>query len=859
MKGTTMKLKKLWISLLIVAMCGTAHANPELLEKFRTPGQQTPYEGLLVDLYEMQAAALPFLIKTLTDENQQARERALEYIKAYYPEPRALPALTTFFLNNTYEWMHRRDAAFTIARIDTEYAKKLFQKHLYTDSVTQNIIVDVLIHLKDEQVIPLLVKRLEDTDGVETEPQFTLEGHTEAATRLYVAEVLAEFNDKRAIPALMSILHDTEHLEKFMLQRATVALARFDDPLILPTLVKFYTEHVSRSIPPKWATINATNLQAILKVLEQTKIEKGREDFKYAIRYPTGVIPQIIPNGVIPQIIPIYEKLYYETDDTILRKSEILNVLQNMGPQGLEALLRIAEKEPTDSLFFALKTFHSPKAIDVVATFALNRDSALQKTALYRLAAFSPLHKAEITKYVPQLLDDPDPSIRELTFGLIRILELTEFAPDIKRFTRHSDKYVQNTAHFLLDELTGKPQLILKAEPDKPQFEYGQPITLRYRGKNVANYPIKIGFAIKARTIERMNIQKPDGTRADYRGVHVDYAVLGKDAYKTLKPGQEITDTLTISLSTHPLYQIGTYTAQIHLIPHGGAVNYETITYPYTLTAKTDFNINPPTVAYVDNILDQIAADNIINPDETYYQLTELKKSGVFPRLQTRAFIPFTPSTPSVYREFSITSLYNEELMKLSNDAFIEKYYELALGNMSLKRTQPIMAYGDAPSIQILQYEAISGNVEAALQLKELGNDSYITWCKQLSEKNLTHDDKPRRLEAAKNLMRIQQLKYVDTQRGEYNSAITYPEFYERNETLQLAAQWAQIVEKVATLDGLKELLKHEIPAVRRGAAYQLAFLGDAAGADIIQEDLHANRSDTRYYAARVLLNIKSK
>ncbi len=50
-----------------------------------------------------------------------------------------------------------------------------------------------------------------------------------------------------------------------------------------------------------------------------------------------------------------------------------------------------------------------------------------------------------------------------------------------------------------------------------------------------------------------------------------------------------------------------------------------------------------------------------------------------------------------------------------------------------------------------------------------------------------------------------------------------------------------------------------KFPQSGAGQAYQLAFLGDDAGADIIQEDLHADRSETRYDAARVLLNLKSK
>lgn len=838
MKVTSMKLKNIWIfSLLIVAICCTAPENPELLEKFRTPGQQTPY-GLLVELYEMQAAALPFLTQTLTDENGRARWRSLNYIKDYYPEPEALQALTTFFLNDIYDIGHRSEAASIIARIDTEYAKKLFRKHFNADSVTQTLSVNMLTHLKDKQVIPILVKRLEDTS---------------AYTRIYAAEGLSEFNDKRAIPVLMSILPHTELLEKSMLQRVTGALARFDDPIILPTLVKFYKEHLSRSIRPKLATINATNLQAILKVLEQTEIEKERENLRAAIRYA---------KGTTPQMIPIYEKLYYETDDTSIGQGDITSVLQDMGPQGLEALLRIAEKKPTYGLIRSLKTFHSPKAIETVATIALNRASALQETALNSLAEFSPLHKAEIAKYVPQLLNDPDPIIRDLTFRLIRTLELTEFAPDIKRFSQHPDKYVQNAAHFLLDELTGKPQLTLKFEPDKPQYEYGQPITLKYRVRNVAIYPIRIGFKRKSTTIERMKIQKPDGIREGYWGPHKDYFSTKID-YKTLKPGDEITDTLTISLSTHPLCQIGRYTAQIRLmpfirlLPFKDGMIYETVTDPYILTAETVFNIKPPTVDYVDNILDQIAADNIIDSTKTYYELVELKKSGLFPHLQNRAFIPFP----------SFTRLYAPELMKLSNEEFIEQYYN-TLGGRSVTKTQLIMAYvaaiGGAQSIQIFQNEAIGGNVEAAFQLKKLGDDSYITWCKQLSEKHLTHDDKRRRLEGARNLLRLQQPKYVGSQRWEYgsakySSALTDPRFYERNETPQLAAQWPQIVEKVATLDGLKELLNHEIPAVRRGAAYQLAFLGDDAGVDIIQEDLHANHSETRYDAARVLLNLKSK
>ena len=156
-----MKPRTKWIiCLLIVSLCGSVQANPELLEKFRTSNHRDNYK-LVYDLYLMGDEALPFLIKNITNEDRQVRERAIHCLQQYYPYPRALSALTVVFLHGTDNWV-RYKAAWTIAAIDAEYTKRLMGKHLNADVETKRIVIEVLLGLKDERVIPFLVEMLEN-------------------------------------------------------------------------------------------------------------------------------------------------------------------------------------------------------------------------------------------------------------------------------------------------------------------------------------------------------------------------------------------------------------------------------------------------------------------------------------------------------------------------------------------------------------------------------------------------------------------------------------------------------------------------------------------------------------------------
>lgn len=60
-------------------------------------------------------------------------------------------------------------------------------------------------------------------------------------------------------------------------------------------------------------------------------------------------------------------------------------------------------------------------------------------------------------------------------------------------------------------------------------------------------------------------------------------------------------------------------------------------------------------------------------------------------------------------------------------------------------------------------------------------------------------------------------------------------------------------------MQGLKALLEHAIPAVRLGAAYELAYLGDKSGRQLIEQDLHANEHEIRNQARDTLLKLRSE
>ena len=836
-----MKYRICIIFFMIFVVCGAVHSNPEILVKFKTSNFENK-DKLVYDLYLMGDKALPFLIRSLTDEDRQVRESAMYFLQNYYPDSRTLSVLTVVFLHDTDNWLRTR-AARMMADIDPEYAKRLLAKHLKADAETQKIVIDVFLSLKDKRVVPLLVEMLED-------PKSSPE------KRRFAAYALADFKDKRATPVLLDLLKYPAIVKEHVLEEVLEKLARLDDERTMPILVSVFDSNsalrkkTSNSLFEK--VINAlsqsvpSSLQLLLEELKQVGSKDTRESILRVLREIRD-----------PKLALICEKTYLETDDSAL-KSVLEQALINMGEEGFKSILSILQQKPTASVLGTLSTYNSTAAIETVASFALDKSSSLRYNAIGSLAEFGALWKAEVSKYIPQLLADSNPKVKFLILDLIRQMKITTAVPDLKRLTQDPDENVRNTAYLVLDLLLGKTQLKLEVETDQQRYDYGQPIEFTYHLKNVSNHPIKIIIAPNIRLVERLEIQQPDDTSARYKGLHADFFGPGPDDYKTLHPGDELTDTISISQLTHWLHQSGRYTINLHIIPWGSGTGYGFMAWPYWISSKVHVDIDPPTREEVDAILARIDAGDFGDAGKTYHQLCELNKSGLFPALKTRALIPLDKFRR--YDPTSVAQWLGNKFIMLSKTELVPKCIEM-IGEEGM--IQVLTAIGDERAIEPMRLMAIRGSADAALALQQFGDDKAVKWCSELAQRKLRHWNKRVRIESAEMLRTLQQLSYV--KQGQFRQwswnhrSLASYEFYNKNESPALASNWAEIVEKSVTMEGLKALLEHPIPAVRLGAAYDLAYLGDKSGVHLIEQDLHANDVDTRMHARDILLKLRSE
>lgn len=878
-------------------MCGTTHANPDVLEKLRSSENHIIRLDSVRDLFLMEDDALPFLIQTISDKNENARQRAAYLLENYFGDPNALSALSVTFLYDTNNKI-RNTAARAIANIDAEYAKDFMAKHLDADVDTQKIVLDVLVNLKDERVIPKLVERLKDPK-----------------TRQDAAYALADFKDKRAIPILIDILNDPE-IQDWTLEKVVMKLAHIDDEQTIHILLKLLDPNAENSIRRgdgfAHEIIEAlfqsgpAIVPPLLKMLEKSK--PG---------YYQNRILKLFRGLRNPKLVPILEKVYLETDD-FSHHHELIEILTaaltNMGVEGFEALLRLMKQKPDADVLQALTTYNSEAAIEVVADFALGKFklsyenevftlhglSPLRQVAIRGLSNFGDLGKAKISKYILQLLTDPEPKVKLLTLDLIKQMQLIEFAPALKPLTQDTDENVRNAALIVSDLLSGKTQLKLEVEPDQQQYDYGQPIKLTYRLKNVSNRPIKIEIPTFSlvRFVSTPKILNPDGTSAGYDYLDLDFTydhthndifrlgtinleILNPDGssagsssipgpdieeHKTLHPGDELSHTISISEGKYWLHQIGRYTCNLHVFPLDSN----------RISAKVHFNIKPPTTRQVNKTLRRIQFNKILkrigidsgrfDGGKTYHQLWELDKTGLFPALKTRALVPLD-KIGGPGPEFRESKYWARRLgstfLELSNEELVPKCIEmLPQGKYTEWVTIILGKLGDARAIKPLQQEVFGGSAVAAVALQELGDDHAANWGRELAQRKLRHWKKEERVKGAKMLSTLNWLSDIyDDDRQWYRPyrALKSYGFYWENDSPTLASNWAEIVEKAGTMQGLKALLEHPIPAVRLGAAYELAYLGDKSGRQLIEQDLHANEHEIRNQARDTLLKLRSE
>ena len=270
--------------------------------------------------------------------------------------------------------------------------------------------------------------------------------------------------------------------------------------------------------------------------------------------------------------------------------------------------------------------------------------------------------KAEVSNHLPGLLANADPSVKFRTIHLVKKLKVIEMTPALQKLTESPNEQIRNAVHNVLAALSEGESLKLDIEMSQIRYDYGQPIDLTYRITNVSPYPITISTAAIRRPdlCLMVEIQLPDGTFVGYRGPKASSAPPRRKDYQTLKPGGELTVTVSIS-EFYRLHQPGHYAIQIQFRPCGDGLRYGFIAWTRTLTpSKTYFDIEPPTADQFNTILARIDAKpdteaNRIEAIKACHQLGELRRSEAIPALKKLALV-YSNGDYDI-REFALSAL----------------------------------------------------------------------------------------------------------------------------------------------------------------------------------------------------------
>ena len=962
MKYKSTKYGRWILCLLTVAWCGIARADPSTFEKLQSMGWDSDWRDVGYDLVLMGDDAVPFLTEILTNESQAAQQRDLysgyvrgrtiSLLRQYCPDVRALPILTTVFLHDTKQHL-RQNAAETIAEIDPEYARQLMGKYLEADAGTQDIAFSVLEGLGDKRAasmwVSVLVSRLEnpetrrgaalrlaqlkDKRAVPVLLEMLNDQKLYNYNRREVAFALAGLQDKRAVPFLLDMLDANSH-STFDLDRALETLAQLGDERAIPVLLNFLADsNFGQDVAYVLPQFGPAIVPPLLELWEQANSQEIQDRIRDRIADVLADIHHL-------ELAPIYGQTYFEAEDYRLRNA-MLYALRNMGGLGFEHLLKAAKQKPDDRVWQCLSTYNSKEAIDFVTGFALDRSSPHRLIAIETLGSFGKFWQAEIAEHIPLLLADADPSVKINTIRLIQKLEMVELwkveifnqvsqllsstdslvkfrairlikhlkmiglKPALQTLTQSTDEQIRNAAHNVLAVLSETEPLKLDIEMSRPRYDYDQSIDLTYRITNVSSHPITIstvGMHLPDHFL-RLEIQLPDGTFEEgYRGVRVSFGGPRREDYQTLKPGDELTVTVSVS-KFYWLHQAGRYTIQLHFYPFGNGRGYGFMAWTRPLTSsKVHFDIEPPTAEQLNTMLALIDAKS--DPEATRvdpticHQLGELRHSEAIPALKQLVLV--SSDVDRDLREFALSAL-----AKFSSHELTPMWIEMLNDGGYVYRCalQAFLKSKDPRAIEPLRrivFRADSNAIDAALTLQKLGDDTGVEWFKEVAWRKLRHRNKETREDGTRILRQLQPrskerrlMPYQhpdphqppDPQRvltdawfsamindrqvalnwlaaGAKQVTITDAEELLKNSdlTIQRAAVYALArLGNAAEIHLIQGLLKHSDLAVQRVVAYELAHVGNASGIHLIEPDLYADDAGTRQKARSALLSARSE
>ena len=363
-----------------------------------------------------------------------------------------------------------------------------------------------------------------------------------------------------------------------------------------------------------------------------------------------------------------------------------------------------------------------------------------------------------------------------------------------------------------------------------------------------------------------LEIQLPDGTVAEYRGPRAHSGAPRQKDYQTLKPGGELTVTVSIS-EFYWLHQPGYHTVQILFRLLGDGLQYGFIAWAGTLTSpKVHFDIEPPTAEQLNTILARIDAkpDTEATRVEAFkacHQLGELRRSEAIPALKKLALV-YSDGDYDI-RKFALSTLAQFSNRNLT-PMWIEILDDVSSQYLHITAIKGLGMSGGVGAIETLWRAAYRSNnyrVAAVLALQKLGDDSGVEWLREIAWGQLQHWSKETR-ESGIRILR--ELRRNEQQSRHYKSPdsqyfLTWAWFSTMIADRQIALDWLAAGAKKVTAADVEGLLKHSNPVIQRTAAYELARVGNASGAYLVQPDLYADDARVRGKARLVLLSVRSE
>ena len=835
----------------IIASVAIARHEPEsgrpllikCLEFDKEPMSRLIAVNALEELGDKRARAM-FISQLVLELEHPKTRRAAAYQLGKFKDKRAVPTLLKMLDDEKQNTYNKRETAFALA------------------------------NFKDKRAVPVLLEMLDDKE---------LQTHVKKD----VVEALVQIGDERVIPILLDLLNDPD-LDIDYQKSVLVALAQTGDDRVIPALLD--------AIVP-WNMIWGVNdIKAFGPSIVPPLLEQMNQTESHQIR---AQIVRILEDIHYPEVAPIYEQVYLETEDGHLQRA-MLRAFEDMGTVGFESLLKVAKRKPNHDVWSRLSTYNGAVAVNAVAEFALDESYPFRSEAIEGLGRFGELWKAEIAEHIPRLLTDTDsvvilntlyliqalkmaesweaeiaehvpcllaeadPEVKFRTIRLIKLLNMTEMTPALQKLTQTADAQIRNAAHNVLAVLSERTPLTLSIEMHRPRYNYGQPIDLTYRITNVSAHPITIcTFEMDLRSkLVKLEIYSPDGTFVGYGGPGPSFAPPRRKHYQILKSGDELTVTVS---NPYWLHQPGRYTVRIHYDPFDDGIQFGFLGWTRRLTSsQVHFDIKPPTAKQFNRMLTRI--DTKPSPEDTYsravetcYQLGELQRPEAIPALKKLALTNL---------ELGLGEHALSALAKFSNHPeltpmWIEILETRHSGNVHRTAMKVLGASGDPRAIEPLRRASYRGNytVAAALALQQLGDDSGIERLRNKAYRKLQHKDKTERERGVQILRQLQprrnEPQFWRKHLPDPQQVLTNTWLFAMIDDPQLGIKWVAAGAKAVTLADVEGLLESPNPKIQKSAAYALAQLGNASGADLIQSDLYANDVATRWTARVTLLGIR--